>query len=180
MILESNIDDNLWPELVLAMTYIKNNWPTRALQNISPHKAHFYKQPNLTHLRLLGSTVYVLLHKEKRLMKSEKWAPRALKETLVGYNGHTIYRVHIKEQNKFIWIKNFYIFEDYKTKESTKLPDYTRNLRTFQSFCYKHDNDKLERTIPRISQKVSAREEDLNTRAGRTIPRASQKVSARE
>ena len=38
-ILEGNIDDDLWPELVLAMTYIKNSQPTRALENISPYEA---------------------------------------------------------------------------------------------------------------------------------------------
>ncbi len=97
-ILEGNIDDDLWPELVLAMTYIKNSRPTRALENISPHEAHFHEQPNLAHLRILGSTVYVLLHEEERSMKSEKWAPQALKGILVGYDGHTIYRVHITLQ----------------------------------------------------------------------------------
>lgn len=96
-ILEGNIDDDLWPELIINTTYIKNCRPTRALNNLSPHKAHFHKQLNLTHLRVLGSTVYVLLHEEERSMKSEKWTPRALKETLVGYNGHTIYRIYIKE-----------------------------------------------------------------------------------
>lgn len=30
-ILEENIDDNLWPKLVLTMTYIKNSRPTKAL-----------------------------------------------------------------------------------------------------------------------------------------------------
>ena len=38
-ILEENIDDDLWPELVLAMTYVKNNRLTRAVQNLSPHEA---------------------------------------------------------------------------------------------------------------------------------------------
>ena len=61
-ILEDNINDDLWPELVLVMTYIKNSQPTRALKNISPHEAHFHEQPYLVHLRILGSTVYVLLH----------------------------------------------------------------------------------------------------------------------
>ncbi len=73
IILEGNIDDDLWPELVLAMTYVKNNRPTRALQgNISPHKVSTKEAPNLAHLWVLGSTVYVLLHKEERSMKSEK------------------------------------------------------------------------------------------------------------
>lgn len=30
-ILESSIDDDLWPELILEMTYVNNNWPTRVL-----------------------------------------------------------------------------------------------------------------------------------------------------
>lgn len=49
-ILENNIDNNLWPELVLAITYIKNSQPIRVLQKISPHIVHFHKEPNLTHL----------------------------------------------------------------------------------------------------------------------------------
>lgn len=43
MILESNIDNDLWPEFVFVMTYIKNNRPTQALENIGPHKTNFYK-----------------------------------------------------------------------------------------------------------------------------------------
>lgn len=72
-ILEGNIDDKLWPELVLVMTYIKNNQLTRFLaNNQSSNKAHVYKKPDFLHLQILGSTIYILLHKEKRLMKSRK------------------------------------------------------------------------------------------------------------
>ena len=97
IILEGNIDNELWPELVLAMTYIKNSRLTKALQNLSPHKTLIRDHPNISYLRILGSTVYVFLHEEERSLKSKKWAPRALKETLVGYNGHTIYQVHISK-----------------------------------------------------------------------------------
>lgn len=93
------------------MTYVKNNRPTRALQNLSPHEAHSQEPSNLSHLRILGSTVYVLLHEEERSMKSEKWAPRALRGVLVGYDGHTIYRVYIKDQQKVIRVKDLRIFE---------------------------------------------------------------------
>ncbi len=58
-ILKGNIDNELWPEVVLAMTYIKNNRPTKALpSNSTPHKVQ--SQENTTgvsHLRVLGSTV---------------------------------------------------------------------------------------------------------------------------
>ena len=90
-ILEGNSDDDLWPELVLAMMYVKNNRPTRAVQNLSPHEAYTHELPDLSHLRVLGSTVHVFLHEEEETLKSEKWAPKALKGILVGYDGHTIY-----------------------------------------------------------------------------------------
>lgn len=93
MILKENINNDLLPKLVFAITYIKNSRQTRALQNISLYKAYFHEQPNLTHLQILSSTAYVRLYKEKSLIKSEKWAPRALKKTLIGYDRYTIYRV---------------------------------------------------------------------------------------
>lgn len=78
-------------------------------------------------------------------MKSEKWAPRALKKILVGYNSHTIYGIHIKEQNEVIWVKDLRIFEDYKSKIATKLPDYNNGIPTFQGFLLgDNDEDKKE------------------------------------
>ncbi len=96
-ILEGSLDDELWPEVVLAMTYVKNVRPTKALGGDSPYHALQAIQPDIQHLRVLGSTVYVFLHEEERDLKSEKWNPRALCGTLVGYDGHTIYRIHIRE-----------------------------------------------------------------------------------
>lgn len=64
-------------------------------------------------------------------MKSENWTSQVLKRPLIGYDGHTISKVYIKEQKKVIWVKNLRIFEDYKVKKSTNLPDYFDNLPTF-------------------------------------------------
>lgn len=100
-------------------------------------------QPDIQHLRVLGSTVYVLLHDEERPLKSEKWDPRALRGTLVGYDGHTIYRVHIQEQNKVIRIKDLRIFEDHEIKTSTSLPDY-ENGPTFQGSPLSDEDDNIQ------------------------------------
>ena len=144
-IFEENIDDDPWPELVLGIKHVKNNWPTRAVQNLSPYKAYTHELSNLSHLRVLGFTIYLFLHKKEQTLKLEKWAPRALKETLVGYNGYTIYQVHFKDQKKVIWVKNLHIFEDYKSKFSTKLPDYSKGTSTFQGFLLAdNDNEQLE------------------------------------
>ena len=71
-ILEGSLDDELWPEVVLAMTYVKNVRPTKALGGDSPYHALQAIQPDIQHLRVLGSTVYVFLHEEERDLKSEK------------------------------------------------------------------------------------------------------------
>lgn len=73
-------------------------------------------------------------------MKSEKWAPKALKGVQVGYNDHTIYRVHIKDQKKVIRVKDLRIFENNETKISTELPDYDEGKPTFQGFLSKDDD----------------------------------------
>ncbi len=96
-IVESGIDDNLWPEIVLAMTYIKNLQPTRALKGLislieMPNQA----LPDLHHLRILGYNIYVFLHKEKQSLKSANKEARALRRKFVGFNGHTVHMVHIK------------------------------------------------------------------------------------
>ena len=101
-ILERSIDDDLQPELILVMTYIKNSCPIRALKNLIPYKGHLHKWPNMKHLQILGSIIYILLHKKKRLMKSENWTSQVLKRPLIGYDGHTISKVYIKEQKKVI------------------------------------------------------------------------------
>lgn len=49
--LKNNINNDLWPRVIFAMIYIKNNKPINALlQNLSPYKASTNKIPDLSHL----------------------------------------------------------------------------------------------------------------------------------
>ena len=132
-ILDGSIDDDLWLEIILGMTYVKNVGTTSSLEYKNPHEVHFNKAPELSHLRVLGSTVYVFIHEEERNLKSEKFEARALKGTLVGYDGHTIYRVFIRSQDMVIRVKDLRIFEDTSRKDLTLLPDY-EGKPTFEGF----------------------------------------------
>lgn len=50
-ILEGNIKDKLYFELMLVITFIKNNNPKKILaNNFNFYKAHFYKKLDLSHL----------------------------------------------------------------------------------------------------------------------------------
>lgn len=173
---KGNLDDELWPEIVLAMTYVKNIRQTKALDGDNPSHAQQISNPNIQHLRVLGSTVYVRLHEEERALQSEKWKPRALRGTLVGYDGQTIYRVHIREQSKVIRTKDLRIFEDYETRASNNLPDY-RNTSTFQGFLLPDNDDAVkhdsEEDRPPLTQKLPKRK----LTAIISTPRQGRKVS---
>ncbi len=69
-ILDGNIDDDLWPEIILAMTQVKNVRPTYSLEDKNLYEVHFNKAPKISHLRVLGSIVYVFIHKEEQNLKS--------------------------------------------------------------------------------------------------------------
>lgn len=96
-IFERNIDDDPWPEIIPAMTQVKNVKPTSALERGNPHQTLHDSPPSVNHLRVLGSMVYVFIYKEEQNLKLEKFEAQALKGIFIGYNGHTIYRVFIRE-----------------------------------------------------------------------------------
>lgn len=143
----------------------------------SPHQVLNKEQPGLGHLQIFGSSVYVLIHEEKRTRKLEKWAPWALLGQLVGYDGHTIYRVFIKEQNKVIRVKDLCIYKDHNTKSATNLPHFENTL-TFQGFRLEDDNkpkstliDTRSASTPHtedIPQKDTAMQPQ-KSRVGRTV-----------
>ena len=180
-ILEGSLDDELWPEIVLAMTYVKNVRPTKALGGDNPYHAQQKIHPDIQHLRVLGSTVYVLLHEEERALKSEKWNPRALHGILVGYDGHTIYRVHIREQNKVIRIKDLRIFEDYEAKTSTELPEY-KNTPTFSGFLLSDDDDEAtsDTQMLDVGRKVNNATGASESTPSKVTPRKGRKVTTRD
>ena len=124
IILKDEIDDTLWPEIVLTMTHIKNLRPTRVMKSfISSIEMQNQAIPDLHNFRILGSNVYVFLHEEKQSLKSVKWEAFVLRRKLVGFDGHTIYRVYIKDQNKVIRVKDLRIYKDI-TSKTTSLPDF--------------------------------------------------------
>ena len=97
------------------------------------------------------------------MLKLEKWAPRALKGTLVEYDGHTIYRVHLKDQKKVILVKDLQIFQDYENKLSTELLDYSKDTPIFQDFFLADNNDEhLKANLNSIRTSQNAADAETN------------------
>lgn len=48
-IFKENIDNDLWLKLIHIITYMKNNWLLRILQNFSLYKIYTYNFSNSSH-----------------------------------------------------------------------------------------------------------------------------------
>lgn len=68
-------------------------------------------QPNVSNLRAYGCVTYVL---DQAIKRGDKFAPRAIKGKLVGYEvgSHTIYRVYVPSLHKVIRSVNVSFNED--------------------------------------------------------------------
>ena len=64
-IIGGRITDELWPEILLAITHISNLMPISSLYGVSPFEALAQSLSNLQHLCILGSIVYVFINKEE-------------------------------------------------------------------------------------------------------------------
>lgn len=147
-ILEGGIDDTLWPEIVLAMTHVKNLRPTRALKDsISPIEMQDQALPDLQHLRILGSNVYVFLHEEERSLKSAKWEASALRGKLAGFDGHKIYRSTSRTKTKSYGSKTY---ESTKTSPPRQQRPFQTSTESQLSMVYKFQmsNSRLTKTAP--------------------------------
>ena len=164
-------------EVVLAMTHVKNLRLTRALEgSISPAKMQDQIVHSLQHLRVLGSTIYVLLHEEERTLKSAKWDARALNGKLVGFDRHTIYRVHIEGGNRVIRVKDLRIFEDASAKTISALPDFDGKptfvgvqLSEEEGFSSKSNSSEEENANKAPIRKSTLPSKTKQTRAGKTV-----------
>ena len=88
IIAESKLDKRLWMEIADTVVYLKNRSPTSAVAT-TPYELWHGTKPNLSHLRIIGSTAYVHIPKEKRI----KLDTHSHKGILVGYGGTNQYKV---------------------------------------------------------------------------------------
>lgn len=65
--IKETILNNLWLEILLAITYISNLLPTFLWDRLNVYETSNGLFPQLNHLKVLGSIVYIFIHKEKKI-----------------------------------------------------------------------------------------------------------------
>jgi hypothetical protein len=54
------------------MVYLKNQSLTQAVQDLTPYKAWYGRQPDLSHVKVIGTLAYIYVPKKKRIKLSFK------------------------------------------------------------------------------------------------------------
>jgi len=88
IIAEAKLDKRLWMNIVDTIVYLKNRSPTSAVAT-TPFELWHGAKPDISHLRIIGSTVYIHVPKEKWI----KLDTHSNKGILLGYGGTNQYKV---------------------------------------------------------------------------------------
>lgn len=102
MLLQAQVPYSLWAEAINTATYIRNCYPTKALDNKTPHEKWTENKQYIGYLRVLGSRVIAL---QKRYQQN-KFTLKRKEYLLVGYSKEAkVYR---------LWEKGTKTIEKYK------------------------------------------------------------------
>lgn len=102
----------LWAEMLNAVTYVINRTGPSRVENKSPFELWQGKKPNVAHLKIIGSTCYAHIPKQKR----KKLSKKAYKGRLVGYDNDDGYRIWAAvENNKYGLIRSRDVVFDEKS-----------------------------------------------------------------
>ena len=86
IMIDSNLENSLWSEMVNTAIYVHTLCPSRTLQGKTPHEVLHGKRGNIDHLQHFACVAYKLIPKE---LQHGKFSPRATKCVIVGYTNST-------------------------------------------------------------------------------------------
>ena len=89
LIREARIHRRYWPEVMKTVAYLKNRTIANTKENKTPYEIFFGKRPNVQHLKIYGSRIFVRV---PEALRQSKWDNKAELGILVGYteNGYRV------------------------------------------------------------------------------------------
>ena len=115
LLFDANLGKDFWAEATNTAVYLQNRIVAFGLNGKTPYEIWTGTKPDISHLRIFGSTVMVHVAKEKR----QKWVKKSEKYILIGYpeniKGYRIYN----PRTKFVTTsRDIIIIEDKKESET--------------------------------------------------------------
>ncbi len=109
MLNQTKIPRGMWGEVIKTAAYLSNRSPHYQLNGKTPYEMIKSKKPDLSHLRIIGSTAWVHIPKEK---ERKKLNDRSWQGVLVGYENDNQYRIYEPRTRKVHIAKDVKIDEN--------------------------------------------------------------------
>lgn len=154
LIMESNLEKDLWGEAVRISAYIINRLPTKATNKI-PAEIWYNREISLNNMKVFGSRAYSHIPKEDR---NGKLAERCKSLIMIGYTSNG-YRLWDPNLRKIITAKS--VKFDEKLKEKDEIPMFTE--------CQDSISDNEEEQKRNDSSNIEEGEQRKSTR-NRKLP----------
>lgn len=147
MLLAADIDWKFWNEAVLTANYLKNRSPTSAcgkrFDEKTPAELWFGKKPDMSNIRVFGSTCYNHIPVDNR----KKLDAKSSKCIMLGYGqSHGTYRLWDIESDRFISGRHV-IFEEKSILNRAKVIEISDSEAVTDTHAFDDDtNDTLNTT----------------------------------
>jgi len=121
MMRHKDVDQDLWADAIKTAVFIKNRVTSHALPvGKTPHDLWTGNQPDISHMRVFGSTCWVVLHKSH---VDDKLADKAAKGIFVGYPGGSKAYEVILDDGKVFEARSVFFSENNSSKVADVLED---------------------------------------------------------
>lgn len=113
LLFDADLEKRFWAEAAHTAVYLQNRTVTTSLNYKTPFEIWTGRKPDVSHLRVLGSTVMVHVPKQNRL----KWDRKSEKCILVGYSNDVKgYRIYNPKTNVITTSRDVVILEKEETE----------------------------------------------------------------
>ena len=172
LLFDANLEKRFWAEAVNTSVYLKNRSAASGLQK-TPYEIWTGEKPDVSSLRIFGSTVMVHIPKEKR----RKWDKKSAKQILIGYSENVKgYRVHNPSNNTVTTSRDVPIVEKISD-------DVSIMVNQEEKTCIGGSNDKSSDSVGDSDAQDSLEEDTLaststeeNCLAERKSPKTTSKM----
>lgn len=109
LLINSGLFLEFWAEVIDTANYFRNRLPTRSQKSkLIPEKAQTKKKQNISHVKVFGSTVSILILHEKRYKSdiNNNW-----KRIFIGYSQDTLKHVRVwaPKTQQILLVSNLYV-----------------------------------------------------------------------
>lgn len=113
LLFDAGLEKRFWAEAAHTAVYLQNRTVTTSLNYKTPFEIWTGRKPDVSHLRVFGSTVMVHVPKQKRL----KWDRKSEKCILVGYSNDVKgYRIYNPKSNIITTSRDVVVLEKMETE----------------------------------------------------------------